>query len=156
MRAARTQQGLPHQNTLVFRKLKVFFQRFPGKGGTDADRGISGVDYVLKVAGRVVDRGTTAADGSIELQVPAGERIELELFGTTYEVRLRNSLERTTDVHGQQRRLSMLGYELGEVDGTFGEQTDFAALNFQADTSLDPDGVVGPMTRGRMTSEFGE
>lgn len=156
MRAARTQKELSHQNTLILKTLKVYFQRFPGKAGTDAQRGISGVDYVVKVGGRVVDKGTTAADGSITLQVPAGERVELEIFGTSYEVRIRNSLERATEVHGQQRRLAMLGYELGHVDGVFGEQTDLAALCFQADTSLDPDGIIGPATRGKLTSEFGE
>jgi hypothetical protein len=156
MRAARTQKELAHRNTVVLRTLKVYFQRFAGKGGTDAERGISGVDYVVKVGGRVVDKGTTAADGSITLQVPAGERVELELFGTTYEVHIRNSLEGNTNVSGQQRRLAMLGYELGDVDGNFGEKSDFAALCFQADASLDPDGQIGPATRGRLTSEFGE
>jgi hypothetical protein len=156
MRAARTLKDLPHRNTLVLRKLKVYFQRFPGKGGSDADRGIADLDYVLKVGGRVVDRGKTAADGSIEMQVPAGERIQLEILGTTYDVKIRSSLEQETTVHGQQRRLSMLGYELGGVDGNFGERTDFAALCFQADLSLNPDGIIGATTRGRLKSELGE
>lgn len=156
MRAARTQKDLPHKNTLVLRKLKVYFQRFPGKGGTDADRAINDVEYVLRVAGRVVDKGKTAADGSIEMMVPAGQPAELEIFGTKYDVKIHNWLEPETQVKGQQRRLSMLGYELGEPDGRFGEKTDRAALNFQADQGLEPDGIIGSGTRSRLKSEFGE
>ena len=156
MRVARTEKDLPHKNTIVLRKLKVYFQRHPGKGGSDAERAIDAVDYVLKVGGRVVDKGKTAADGSVTMHVPAGERVALEIFGTTYDVAIRSSLEKETEVLGQQRRLTLLGYDLGGVDGTFGEKSDFATLCFQADQGLDPDGVVGPGTRAKLKSEFGE
>jgi hypothetical protein len=155
MRAARTQSDLPHKNTLVLRKLKVFFQRFPGKEGTDADRGINDADYVLKVEGRVVDKGKTAADGLIDLSIPAGFHTELEIFGTTYDVTIHNWLEAETTVKGQQRRLSMLGYELGDVDGNFGQKSDRAALNFQADKGLEPDGIVGGGTQAQLKTAFG-
>jgi hypothetical protein len=156
VRAARTQKDLPHKNTLVLRKLKVYFQRYPGKEGTDADRGIADAEYVLKVAGRVVDKGKTAADGLVELSIPAGYPAELEVFGTKYDVTIHNWMEPETVVLGQQRRLSMLGYELGDVDGNFGEKTDRAALNFQADKGLEPDGIVGHNTSGQLKSVFGE
>jgi hypothetical protein len=156
MRVARTEKDLAHKNTLALRKLKVYFQRFPGKGGSDADRGINDVDYVLRAGGRVIDKGKTAADGSIDMLVPAGVPVELEIFGTKYDVKIQPFLEPETQVKGQQRRLSLLGYELGGVDGTFGEKTDRAALNFQADQGLEPDGVVGNHTQGKLKSEFGE
>ncbi|MEZ4298383.1 MAG: peptidoglycan-binding domain-containing protein [Polyangiaceae bacterium] len=156
MRIARTQKDLPHKNTLALRKLKVYFQRFPGKGGTDADRAINDVDYTLRAGGRVIDKGKTAADGSIEMLVPAGVPVELEIFGTKYDVTIAPFMEADTQVQGQQRRLSMLGYELGTVDGTFGEKTDRAAMNFQVDQSLAPDGNVGTNTRSKLRSEFGE
>lgn len=156
MRAARTQKDLPHKNTLVLRKLKVYFQRYPGKGGGDADRAINDVEYTLRVAGRVVDKGKTAADGSIEMMVPAGQAAELEIFGTKYDVKIHDWLEPETQVKGQQRRLSLLGYELGNPDGNFGEKTDRAALNFQADQGLEPDGKIGSNTQSKLKSEFGE
>lgn len=156
MRAARAQKDLPHRNTLALRKLKVYFQRFPGKGGTDADRAINDVEYTLRAGGRVIDKGKTAADGSIEMLVPAGAPVELEIFGTKYDVTIQPWLEPETQVKGQQRRLSMLGYELGNPDGTFGEKTDRAALNFQADQGLEPDGVVGNNTQSKLKSELGE
>jgi hypothetical protein len=156
MRAARTEKDLPHKNTLVLRKLKIYFQRFPAKEGTDADRAINDVEYVVKVGGRVVDKGKTAADGSVEVQIPAGFPAQLEIFGTTYDLVIHNWLEAETDVKGQQRRLSMLGYELGDADGTFGEKTDRAALNFQVDKGLEPDGNVGSGTRSQLKTELGE
>lgn len=156
MRVARTQKDLPHKNTLVLRKLKVYFQRYPGKGGADADRGIADVEYTLKVAGRVVDKGKTAADGAITMQVPAGQKVELTLLGTTYEVAIRSSLEKDDTKLGKQRRLTLLGYELGDVDGNWGKRSDHAALTFQADQGLDPDGDVGTNTRAKLRSEFGE
>lgn len=156
MRVARTLKDLPHKNTLALRKLKVYFQRFPGKAGTDADRGIADVEFVLRAGGRVIDKGKTAADGSIEMLVPAGLPVELEVFGTKYDVSIQPFLEPESQVKGQQRRLSMLGYELGKPDGTFGEKTDRAALSFQADQSLEPDGIVGNNTQSKLKSELGE
>jgi hypothetical protein len=156
MRVARTQKGLAHRNTLGLRKLKLFFQCFPGKAGSDAQRAIAAVDYTLRIAGRVVDKGQTAADGSIELLLPAGLAAELEIFGTKYDLTGTPWLEPVADVIGQQRRLSMMGYAIGNPDGTAGEKTDRSALEFQADQGLGPDGVIGGGTRGKLTSEFGE
>ncbi|MBK8254161.1 MAG: peptidoglycan-binding protein [Polyangiaceae bacterium] len=156
MRVARTQKDLPHKNTLVLRKLKVYFQRFPGKGGTDADRAINDVEYILRAGGRVIDKGKTAADGSIEMIVPTGVPIELEVFGTKYDVKVHPFMEAENTAKGAQRRLSMLGYELGNPDGNVGEKTDRATLNFQADQSLEPDGVFGSNTESKLKSEFGE
>lgn len=156
MRVSRTAKGLNHHNTIRLRKLKVFFQRHPGKHGSAATRGISGVEYELKVGGRVVDKGKTKADGSIELLVPGGQKIQLKIFDTTYDVKIRGSLEKVTDRKGQQRRLTLLGYWLGDVDGTLGRKTDSAILNFQADQALNPDGIAGTHTRGKLKSTFGE
>ena len=46
-----------------------------------------------------------------------------------------------------------------DVEVTFqiqGLGKDLHVLNFQADTGLDPDGKVGPNTRSKLKSEFGE
>jgi peptidoglycan hydrolase-like protein with peptidoglycan-binding domain len=141
----------------------VYFQCFPGKGGPDTFRGISGVEYVLKVNGVADGSGkTTDATGKVEIsmavvaQMQAGAPVTLEIFGTTYNLTLISALEATSTVKGQQRRLSMLGYELGNIDGVFGLKTDRATLNFQADMALDPDGIIGNITKPQLTTAFGE
>jgi hypothetical protein len=156
MRVARTDKSLAHHNTLVLRKLKVFFQRFPGTAGADADRGIGDADYTVKVDGRVVDKGKTAADGSITLRVPAGAACTLSLLGTDFAVTMHGFMEPVTATKGLQRRLQMGGYNLGAVDGTIGARTDKATLDLQADGGLDPDGVSGNQTQTQLKTLAGE
>jgi murein L,D-transpeptidase YcbB/YkuD len=156
MKVARTAEGLDHRNTLVFNTLVIHFQCFPDKHGSDADRAIAGVPWTLHAEGRVVATGSTEADGAVRLSVPAMAHTELEILGTRYRVQAVPHLEEVTTVRGQQRRLSMLGYDTGGVDGDFGRKTDKAVLDFQANHGLDPDGVVGNLTRTRLTSQFGE
>ncbi|MEC4819769.1 MAG: peptidoglycan-binding domain-containing protein [Scytonema sp. PMC 1069.18] len=50
------------------------------------------------------------------------------------------------DVERLQRDLAQLGYNVGSVDGMFGEQTENAVKEFQTANSLSSDGVVGPQT----------
>lgn len=47
------------------------------------------------------------------------------------------------DVEKWQHFLVGQGYNVGEVDGSFGGKTDAATKQFQRDRGLDPDGVVG-------------
>jgi hypothetical protein len=152
MQVARTLKGLNHGNKLVFRRVKVYFQRVPGKTGPDANRAIDGVPYTVKVGGQVVSRGETGYDGAISLVVPAELPIELSIFGTVYNVTLADYMEPVTDVRGRQRRLSMLGYELGDIDGTKGLRYERAVLNFQADNALNPDGDAGGITQPALES----
>ena len=155
VKAARTGKDLKHHNTVRLRRLKVVLQRYPGTHGSDADRCIADVDWALKVDGRLIAKGRTGSDGVVEAMVPAGSRTILEAMDTEYEVVIAPELKDVTDRAGQQRRLTELGYWLGEVDGTLGRRTDRSILEFQADTGLDPDGVVGSQTRSRLTSEGG-
>lgn len=140
-------------NRFVTATVIIYFQRYPG---TASASGIANVPYTLRVDGRVVQNGVTAADGRITLNFAPTKTGMLEILGSTYEIHLRNTIEALNTVRGVQRRLNALGYELGGVDGTVGQGTDRAALNFQADNALDTDGVIGSNTRNRLRARFGE
>lgn len=60
--------------------------------------------------------------------------------------------DRGDEVRDLQRRLSTLGYWLGEPDGVFGDATFHAVLAFQKVEGLARDGVVGPQTRRALAS----
>ena len=49
-------------------------------------------------------------------------------------------------VRGLQRRLIAAGFDVGEIDGHFGAQTEAAVRAFQERSGLDADGIVGPQT----------
>jgi hypothetical protein len=154
---SKTASGTKTGNTVVLRKVKIFFQVFPGTGGTDAERGIANAPYTMTVStGGVNASGNTAADGSVDLSIPAGATANLTILGTVYPVTVRTTIEPRTTTKGAQRRLSLLGYELGNIDGQVGKKTDNAIHNFQADCSLDSDGKVGNLTRAQLQAKFGE
>jgi lysozyme family protein len=50
------------------------------------------------------------------------------------------------DVRAAQAALSSLGFATGEVDGIFGAFTERAVRDFQSNTAIAADGVVGPET----------
>lgn len=153
----KTVSGSAHKNKLVLKRVKVLFQRFPGTAGMDADRGISGAAYTFKVNGKVAAKGTTAADGGVTIDIPADLKAILEIFDTEYTIKVVGGLEALNSRKGEQRRLQLLGYELGEVDGTPQGNTNNAVLNFQADNNpLDPDGMIGNKSRTQLKTQFGE
>ena len=154
---AKTASGTKTGNTVVLRRVKIIFQVFPGTGGTDAERGIAGVPYTMTVAANGINaNGTSAADGSVDLQIPAGATADLNILGTVYPISVRTTIEPGTTTKGAQRRLSLLGYELGGIDGQVGRKTDNATLNLQADSDLDADGKIGNLTRAQLRTKFGE
>ena len=59
------------------------------------------------------------------------------------------------DVAWLQVVLKLLGYGV-EVDGSFGPATRTAAIRYQKDNSLDPDGYVGPGTRASLVAKVAE
>lgn len=57
---------------------------------------------------------------------------------------------RNEDVSTLQLYLNSHGYDCGIADGIFGNKTKGAVVAFQKANGLVPDGVVGPMTKGKM------
>lgn len=58
----------------------------------------------------------------------------------------RRPMLRGDDVADLQRRLSALGFDTGRVDGIFGEQTASALAEFQRNTGLPADAILGGST----------
>jgi len=155
-----------HPMTIRRQVVEVFFQRSPGKVDGDV-RGISGLDYRVVAGGREVQTGTTGEDGKIEAICIEGEAtLELLWEGNpvaSYALTAREEeWEEVTTLTGQQRRLNLLGYQLGGgtegtgVDGEMGKRTDRAILDFQIDQKINHDGVVGDTTRTKLTEAAGE
>lgn len=57
-----------------------------------------------------------------------------------------------SDVRKLQKRLEELGYETGPVDGIFGDITHSAVILYQCNCHIDQDGVVGPVTWGKLNN----
>lgn len=53
-------------------------------------------------------------------------------------------------IAGVQLALTALGYAPGPADGDIGPRTRAAVVAFQEDAGLEPDGVVGPITRNAL------
>jgi hypothetical protein len=157
-------ESLAH-NTLDSSTVRIYFQKSPAKPDGD-QRGIEKLDWQVTDGTTVIAKGTTVANGLIEVEV-RGDSATLQLLsqGTpvaTYEVSLRSdTAEANTTVEGVQRRLRALGYQIGTagadkngVDGTLGQRTDRAIHDFQADHKLVIDGNVGSNTQSRMDAEI--
>lgn len=159
-KVGKTAGGTPHVNKVVLRTVVVQFQRTPGTSGTNAERAIADVSYKLKVDDRLAPPGKTAADGTVTLHIPTGANAILEIFDTEYAIKILGALDAVTDPDGrqrrQQRRLQLLGYELGTVDGDKGPSTNRATLMFQADNALNTDGNIGSLTHNQLKTQFGE
>ena len=52
--------------------------------------------------------------------------------------------------------LIQCGYSVGScgIDGDFGKATYAAVIQFQTDHQLEADGIVGPITRAALKSEY--
>jgi len=155
---SRSSAAKSNVNKLRFHKLKFFIQRYPGKFGTDEDRGAGkDIEYTLYIDGKFSQAGNLEEDGSAELLIPGGSKAELEALGSKYEIEAMTALEPHDTVLGIQRRLRLLGYFRSEVDNEWDAEFDRAVLNFQADHGLDPDGkALVAATYDKIKSEFGE
>lgn len=56
------------------------------------------------------------------------------------------------NVRDIQKKLSDLGYDVGGVDGIYGQKTETAVKQFQRDAGIDVDGIVGTQTLGALAA----
>lgn len=148
------------ENTVVIRRVKIYFRQYagPNRGGTAG--AITGATYNLRT-GDTTTSGQLNSEGAVEVGIPAGTTVNLEVFGTTYELSLHGSLEAHTTIAGAKRRLLMLGYRAGPVNGTPNERSDYALLDYQADHGLgvrgfDNAGAVPADTQNSLRTVVGE
>jgi len=140
--------------TIRRRAIDLIFQRYPGK---EAAAAIQGLDYEVTVSGSPPSRGRTAADGKVTVRLGAGETANVNIMGTVYQITAQSTLEPSNQLRGVQRRLNMLGYNGGPVNGTMAPSTEYAILNFQADNApLIVDGIPGPQTHRAVRDKVGE
>ena len=77
-----------------------------------------------------------------------------EETGFTWDLKL-GQLDPVTELTGVQARLNNLGYNTGPVDGVQGPRTTDAIKQFQEKFQLKVDGIVGPVTRAKLTEVYG-
>jgi pyruvate/2-oxoglutarate dehydrogenase complex dihydrolipoamide acyltransferase (E2) component len=83
-------------------------------------------------------------------QPPAGPAPELPPDGTYRRG------EQGDSVLAIQQALTQLGFDPGDVDGRFGEQTEQAVIAFQNSAELTADGIVGAATLEAMTQALAD
>lgn len=155
-RVTRSAAGTDTPSTLRPDVVELYFQVYPGtrtREGTNI--GIPNVPYTITIPGLPEQRGNTDSDGKIRISLMPGTTATVRVFDTEYRVTARNTLEPVEQRPGLQRRLQMLGYNLGPagVDGRRGRFTEKAVLDFQADAGLRIDGIPGRRTRTTITGD---
>jgi peptidoglycan hydrolase-like protein with peptidoglycan-binding domain len=144
--------------TLNRRRVKIYFQSYPG---TSAASGIAGLQFSVKVGTSPVVTGTTPGDGLIEIWLASGETASLKVLGTEYTVSALAGVPfPITELRGVQQRLNMLGYNAGTLHADNleakkfimdGEGNERAVINFQSDNDpLFIDALSGSQTQARL------
>lgn len=70
-------------------------------------------------------------------------------------LKLDNPMMRGDDVEQAQEMLNAKKYSCGEADGIFGKKTDIAVRNFQNDSGLYVDGIIGEKTAKKLGFKWG-
>lgn len=99
---------------------------------------------IAKLYGVSIQDITTANKIANPDLIQIGQRLIIPVVVTSHPTISRGS--KGTAVVELQRRLVILGYDPGLVDGIFGPATDKAVKQFQKDAGLVVDGIVGPKT----------
>ncbi|MBR5678032.1 MAG: peptidoglycan-binding protein [Paludibacteraceae bacterium] len=110
-----------------------------------------GNGYVVESKGR--------DDGVVKRKVSEGSWVvggRLDWFEDDIPILTRNlyyregDLMKGEDVRQCQERLNLKGFNCGSADSAFGKKTRDAVIAFQRANGLDPDGVVGQLTWGKL------
>ncbi len=98
-----------------------------------------------------VQAGKFSAKSWTHFGIPAGLYSSEELPGTALRPMLRKG-SRGEEVAELQRALIQLGYDVGKTgaDGVFGRKTLAAVKMFQQENGLKVDGIIGPLTYGKL------
>ncbi len=91
--------------------------------------------------GTETEVGETASDGDAEA---------LDFGTRLLRYRKGHACLTGTDVLAVQKRLIRLGFDPGEADGVYGPKTAAAVTAFQRQAGIGADGMVGPVTRGKL------
>lgn len=154
---SRLVQSASAHNTINLPIVPVTFQRSPGVP-TANERGISDMDFRVTAGGKVIQTGRTSDNGRIFVRLVAG-KAKLELLHNgkkmaEYDIRRHTAATEDDDtINGIQRRLRMLGYQLGHDSATqdgitndITKLTDRAIQDFQIDQKIAFDGKVNADT----------
>ena len=134
--------------------VEVYFQVYPGtRTASGTAIGIPNAAYTISTGSGTPVAGTTDANGRVQVSLAPGGSATLRIFDTDFVISARDTIEAVNTLAGQQRRLAMLGYELGPggVDGLRGSGTEKALVNFQVDAGLSIDAIAGSGTRNKLT-----
>ncbi len=64
-------------------------------------------------------------------------------------------LDPVEELSGVQARCNLLGHPCGVAGGIMGSKTRSGIKSFQGKNDLDVDGVLGPMTKGKLRDVYG-
>jgi hypothetical protein len=157
--ARQPSDGSAH-NVVVLRTVELWFQKSPGAPGSE-HREI--VDLMYRLQGQT--RVRTAANGKVIFRAPGGAATVELIFNNrvvaSYTVTTSDAaMPAVTTVTGQQRRLRMLGYQLGHagplqngVDGSLGSRTERSMLDYQADKGFAIVGSSNTETQNGLTND---
>jgi hypothetical protein len=127
----------------------------------NAGHAIAGADYKLTFDTGPVVKDKTDTEGWIKQPIPPATKSgSLQVWPNpqdehtviTWRLNL-GCLDPIETVSGIKGRLNNLGYDVGRVDNQQDDAYFAAVRQFQQDNDLDVDGIVGPITRGKLTEE---
>ena len=103
---------------LPLRPLRIYFQHMPGNTRTEAERGLGGLPYTLRIPNQPDVEDRTPESGQILLTgLQPGLTGELTILGTTLHLRVRDYSEdehtdgeTTMSIQGAKRHLMVMGY----------------------------------------------
>ena len=110
-------------------------------------KGVYYVDTRFRYAKEIdAEIGAAASTNPVSDNPPAAEASQEKADPLYYPYRMIDKSMAGTDVAVLQAILTARGYYTGSLDSLFGDALDAAVRKFQSDHTLDPDGVVGPLT----------